>query len=71
MAVEFAKRNALLVLWDINESENNKTNELLKSIGYRRARLYTVDVTNEDHLRATSKKVKEQIGEVSMIVNCF
>jgi hypothetical protein len=37
-------------------------------MGYRRARLYTVDITNEDQLRATSKKIKEQIGDVSMIV---
>jgi hypothetical protein len=42
LALELAKRNALLVLWDCNEEENNITNELLKSKGYRRARLYTL-----------------------------
>jgi enoyl-[acyl-carrier-protein] reductase (NADH) len=66
-----ARRNALLVLWDSNEVENNKTNELLKSFGYKRARLFTVDVSNEENLRSTSKKIKEQIGDVSMIVNLF
>ena len=64
-----ARRNALLVLWDSNEVENNKTNELLKSFGYKRARLFTVDVSNEENLRSTSKKIKEQIGDVSMIVS--
>jgi enoyl-[acyl-carrier-protein] reductase (NADH) len=64
-----ARRNALLVLWDSNEVENNKTNELLKSFGYKRARLFTVDVSNEENLRSTSKKIKDQIGDVSMIVS--
>ena len=68
MAIEFAKRNALLVLWDINEAENNQTNELLKATGYRRARLFTIDITNEEQLKQTSQKVKTQIGDVSLIV---
>ena len=42
---------------------------MLKSTGYRRARLFTVDLTNEEQIKTSSQKVKEQIGDVSMIVN--
>jgi all-trans-retinol dehydrogenase (NAD+) len=68
LALELAKRNALLVLWDCNEEENNITNELLKSKGYRRARLYTLDITDHEELKETANKVKSQIGDPSMII---
>lgn len=68
MALEFAKRNPILVLWDINEDENEKTNEALKQIGYKKAKLYTVDLTDHDQLKATAQKVKEQVGDVSIVV---
>jgi short-subunit dehydrogenase len=68
LALEFAKRNAVLVLWDLNGEENLKTNEELKANGYENAHLYTVDVSNEEQVRKTVKAVKEKIGNVSVCV---
>jgi len=68
LALEFAKRNAVLVLWDLNEEENRKTNEELKANGYDNAHLFTVDVSIEEQVRKTAKQVKEKIGNVSVCV---
>ena len=53
---------------DINEEENEKTNEELKAMGYKRAALFKVDITDEEQLKDTLKRVKTQIGEVNIAV---
>ena len=53
---------------DINEEENERTNDELKAMGYKRAALFKVDITDENQLKDTLTKVKTQIGEVNIAV---
>ena len=66
--MDFAKRNATLILWDINEEENKKTLEQLHSINYYDVHIYTVDVSSKTELEKTAIKVKEQVGQVYLII---
>ncbi len=60
-----------MVLLDINEEENQKTNEELKAMGYKRAALYKVDITDEEQLKETLRKVKAEVGDVNIAVICL
>lgn len=69
LAIQFAKRNANLILWDTDETTNQKTLEILNLLGYNRAHIFTVDVSNERLVRATAQLVKQKFGFVSLVVN--
>ncbi|VDD85610.1 unnamed protein product [Enterobius vermicularis] len=66
MAVEFAKLKAQLVLWDINKEANEKTKELIESIGVH---AYTVNLAKRDEIYAAAEKVKSEVGNVDILVN--
>ena len=70
MAWEFGKRGAALVLWDVDEDANRKTAESLTALGVnRRVYLNTVDLRNEDQVKAAVKQVKEKCGgDVTILV---
>jgi all-trans-retinol dehydrogenase (NAD+) len=68
LAMEFAKRNAILVLLDVNEEENKKTQTILKENGFYRTHCYTVDLTDHDSFLATSRQVKADVGLVSIVI---
>jgi hypothetical protein len=63
-----AKRNVILVLWDINEQENRKTIDLLYLNDFHDAHMYTVDVSNKEDLEKTSKRVEKEVGHVYMVI---
>jgi all-trans-retinol dehydrogenase (NAD+) len=56
------------VLWDINEEMNKSTHDELKANGYTQVHPFRVDLTNEEQLKETAKRVREQIGNVSICV---
>lgn len=68
MAKEFAKRNAVVVLWDNNERANLETLNELKSSGHPKVYAYRVDVTDEKAVRSTASRVKDEIGDVGVVV---
>ncbi len=57
-----------MILWDYNEKENKKTLDILRSLGYFKAHVFTVDVFNEAQLRSISRQIKDKFGEISMII---
>ncbi|XP_038622548.1 retinol dehydrogenase 10 [Tachyglossus aculeatus] len=97
-ALEFARRRALLVLWDINSRSNEETAGLVRQV-YRdlagpgarspngRARetadgeeeglppgglqvyTYTCDVGKRESVYLTAERVRQEVGEVSVLVN--
>ncbi|XP_028925724.1 retinol dehydrogenase 10 [Ornithorhynchus anatinus] len=99
-ALEFARRRALLVLWDINSRSNEETAGLVRQV-YRdldpRARgrrgapprpdgeeeeeeeglppgglqvyTYTCDVGKRESVYSTAERVRQEVGEVSVLVN--
>ena len=68
MAIELAKRGAGLVLLDIDEEENKKTSDAIKSFGFTRVSTFTTDLSNEEKLKATLRRVKETVGDVTMVI---
>ncbi|XP_033726614.1 epidermal retinol dehydrogenase 2-like [Pecten maximus] len=68
LAEEFAKLGAILVLWDIEEKTNLETAELVQQAGAK-CYCYTCDVGNRDDVYKTAKKVKQDVGDVTILVN--
>lgn len=74
MAVEFATRGAVLVLWDVNKSGNEGTARLVREIGGK-AHTYVCDISKSEAVYETAAKVieiiivKEQILPLQYIIN--
>ncbi|GAB1284814.1 Retinol dehydrogenase 10 [Apodemus speciosus] len=78
-ALEFARRRALLVLWDINTQSNEETAGMVRHI-YRDLEAadaaalqvvftYTCDVGKRENVYLTAERVRKEVGEVSVLVN--
>lgn len=68
LALELAKRGAILALCDINEDGLRATSETLKSVGLNRFHLFAFDITDEKQLKDTSKQIRDKVGDVSMVI---
>ncbi|XP_045736759.1 estradiol 17-beta-dehydrogenase 11 isoform X1 [Mirounga angustirostris] len=67
-AYEFAKLKSTLVLWDINKQGIEDTAAECKRLGAK-AYAFVVDCSNREDIYSSAKKVKEEIGDVSILVN--
>lgn len=67
-AYEFAKLKSKLVLWDINKHGIEETAAECRKLGAQ-ARAFVVDCSNREEIYSAAKKVKEEIGDVSILVN--
>ncbi|XP_034860455.1 estradiol 17-beta-dehydrogenase 11 isoform X1 [Mirounga leonina] len=67
-AYEFAKLKSTLVLWDINKHGIEDTAAECKRLGAK-AYAFVVDCSNREDIYSYAKKVKEEIGDVSILVN--
>jgi len=68
LSVEFAKLGAIIVAWDINETNLNKTKKLVEETGSKCFN-YIVDVSKKSNIYEASKKVREEVGFVFMLIN--
>ena len=68
MALEFAKRNAIVALWDINEKENNLVAEEITRNGFK-AHAYYCDCSKREDIYRAAKRVTDEVGEVTFLVN--
>ncbi|CAI5450361.1 unnamed protein product [Caenorhabditis angaria] len=68
MAVEFAKLGAEVVLWDVNEAGNLETLKTVEDVGGK-AYAYTVDLSSFQKINETSKKVREEVGDIDILIN--
>lgn len=66
MALEQGARQ--LVIWDINEQNIASTIESLSAKG--KVKGYRVDVANNDEVAATYARVKQECGDVDILINC-
>jgi len=75
MALLFAKRGAIVVLCDINETGNLHTAEMItKELGSttnneKRVFAYTCDIGNRDEVKNLVEKIQRDVGEITMLVN--
>lgn len=67
-ALEFAKLQSILVLWDINKDGIEETAEECKKLGAK-AFTYVVDCSKRSEIYAAAEKVKTSIGDVDILIN--
>lgn len=68
IALNFARLNARVVIWDVNREAINATADALKTEGFECAG-YIVDISDRTKVYEAAKKVKEEIGKVDILVN--
>ena len=68
LAIELAKRGAILILLDCNEEENKKTLETVNLLGCFKAHMFTADLGNETELKHVSRLIKEKFSDISMVI---
>lgn len=67
-ALEFAKLQSILVLWDINKDGIEETAEDCRKLGAK-AFTYVVDCSKRSEIYAAAEKVKTNIGDVDILIN--
>lgn len=67
-AYEFAKLKSKLVLWDINKHGIEETVAECRKLGAQ-AHSFVVDCSNREDVYNAAKKVKAEIGDISILVN--
>ncbi|XP_016068602.1 PREDICTED: estradiol 17-beta-dehydrogenase 11 [Miniopterus natalensis] len=67
-AYEFAKLKSKLVLWDINKHGIEETAAECKKLGAK-VHAFVVDCSNREDIYSSAKKVKTEIGDVSILIN--
>ena len=68
IAFKLAECGATLVLWDINEEKVRSVCDELKVLGGQ-AFAYGVDCSKREEIYATADRVREEVGNVSILVN--
>uniref|UniRef100_A0A2K6UY01 Estradiol 17-beta-dehydrogenase 11 n=1 Tax=Saimiri boliviensis boliviensis TaxID=39432 RepID=A0A2K6UY01_SAIBB len=67
-AYEFAKLKSKLVLWDINKHGLEETAAKCRGLGAK-VHTFMVDCSNREDIYNSAKKVKAEVGDVSILVN--
>ncbi|XP_053549629.1 retinol dehydrogenase 10-like [Bombina bombina] len=67
-ALEFAKKGAILVLWDTNEKGNESTAKKARDLGAK-VYTYTCDVSHKETVYETAERVKQEVGDVTILIN--
>ncbi|KAL3120683.1 hypothetical protein niasHT_007975 [Heterodera trifolii] len=68
MAIKFGKLGSKIILWDVNERLNTETKQLLDDLGIE-SFAYTVDLSDREAIYAVAKRVKEEVGDLDVLVN--
>ncbi|XP_023223198.1 short-chain dehydrogenase/reductase family 16C member 6-like [Centruroides sculpturatus] len=68
LALRFAGVGCRVVIWDVNEEGNRETQQQVKSRGGE-CHSYVCDVTDREKVYAVARKVKEEVGPVTILVN--
>ncbi|ETN63755.1 short-chain dehydrogenase [Anopheles darlingi] len=69
LALQYAALGTTVVCVDVNEKTNSETVAAIKSAKGGKAFGFTCDVTNRQQVMDTCKKIKEQVGVVSILIN--
>ncbi|XP_040180738.1 17-beta-hydroxysteroid dehydrogenase 13-like [Rana temporaria] len=68
VALEFAKLQSIVVLWDINKEGVEETADLCRKLGAK-AHASVVDCSKRNDIYAAAEKVKSQVGDVDILIN--
>lgn len=67
-AYEFAKLKTKLVLWDINKNGIEETAAKCRKLGAQ-THAFVVDCSKREEIYIAAQKVKEEVGDVSILIN--
>ncbi|KAE8631206.1 hypothetical protein XENTR_v10001107 [Xenopus tropicalis] len=67
-ALEFAKHESILVLWDINQKGVEETADECRKLGAT-AYAFVVDCSTRNDIYRCAEKVKQDIGDVDILIN--
>ncbi|XP_013773786.1 17-beta-hydroxysteroid dehydrogenase 13-like [Limulus polyphemus] len=68
LALQFAKKQAILVLWDINENEIQNVAEEVRKLGGV-AHIYKCDVSDLHQVESIAARIQQEVGDVSILFN--
>ncbi|XP_055386383.1 short-chain dehydrogenase/reductase family 16C member 6 [Condylostylus longicornis] len=68
LALNFAKLNSRVVIWDINSEAIKTTTDLLTSHGYS-CKGYIVDISDKEQVYQSAQLLQNEIGAVNILVN--
>ncbi|NXG63178.1 RDHE2 dehydrogenase, partial [Hemiprocne comata] len=69
IALKFAPLEATLVLWDIDDENNEETIRLAKKNGAKRVFAYHCDCSNREEVYEQADKVRKEVGDVTILIN--
>lgn len=74
MAIKFAKLGSKVIIWDLNLAGLEETAKLIEEIRSKKENVgkchyYQVDITNRFDVYATAERIKQEIGDVSIVIN--
>ncbi|CAH2303289.1 Hypothetical predicted protein [Pelobates cultripes] len=67
-ALEFAKKGATLVLWDVDAEGNENTAQAARKLGVR-VHAYICDVSKRQQVYQVAERVKQEVGDVTILIN--
>ncbi|CAO1399159.1 unnamed protein product [Diamesa tonsa] len=68
LALNFARLNSKVVIWDINLDALKSTADALASEGFN-CHTYVVDISNKEKVYEAATKVKQEVGKVDILIN--
>jgi len=68
MAQRFARLGCTVVTWDINQTGNQETVDMIKEEGLR-AVAYTVDMSRKEDIYEMAARTKAEVGPVTILIN--
>ncbi|KAI4457042.1 pksb [Holotrichia oblita] len=68
LAIRLAKKQARVVIWDINVKGLEETHKMIKDVGGI-VHSYKCDLTNREEIYQVAEKVKKDVGDVTILVN--
>ncbi|CAG0896854.1 unnamed protein product, partial [Darwinula stevensoni] len=68
MCLRFSRLECKVVTWDVDAEGNEETVNMIRSEGGT-AHAYQVDLCNREEIYETAKRVEEEVGKVTILVN--
>ena len=69
MAIEFARRKAVVVMWDIQEEKLKAVASEIKEEFGSKVYAYVCDLSSREEIYKVAARVKKEVGSVSVLVN--
>ncbi|XP_064548557.1 short-chain dehydrogenase/reductase family 16C member 6 [Drosophila montana] len=69
IALNFARLEARIVIWDINQEAIKTTVDLLAKHGFNNCKGYVVDISDREQIYQRAAQVVEDVGHVDILIN--